>query len=224
MAPYRSMRRQTHNRARHHSGHATLLSLGGIGGVLAGMLFVAWGYLDQKNAPLYFDVIVDMLAVIVPALFTLGLATLWTRCAGRAPRLAQTGIVTGLVGSALGTVRNLEHVAGHLWHTYAPTTGYPALLLNVWVPIVWVPMLFAGLLLGGVGAVGKRTVRGLGTLLLAMGACGWVYYFTDSGSLFEVRSVHVGFGLLFSLGWVVLGLMLWAEGARQARGSNGPGG
>jgi hypothetical protein len=28
-----------------------------------------------------------------------------------------------------------------------------------------------------------------------------------------VRSVHVGFGMLFSLGWMVLGLMLWAAGA-----------
>jgi hypothetical protein len=224
MALYRSMRRTAHKRTRRHSGHPTLLRLGGIGGVLAGVLFVAWGYLDQKNAPLYFDAIVDMLAVIVPALFMLGLATLWKRCVGRAPRLAQTAIVIGLVGSGLGTVRNLEHVAGYLWHTYAPTTGYPALLLNVWVPILWTPILFAGLLLGGVGAIGKRSVRGLGTLLLAMGTCGWVYYFTDSGSLFEARSVHVGFGLLFSLGWVVLGLMLWAEGARQARGSNGPSG
>jgi hypothetical protein len=193
---------------------------------LAGVLFVAWGYLDQNDAPLYFDAIVHTLAVIVPALFTLGLATVWALCVGRATRLARTGLIVGLSGSVLGTVRNLEDVAGlagQLWHTYAPTTGYPALLLHVWVPRVWIPMLFAGLLLGGVGALGGRTlggrsVRRLGVLLLAMGTCGWVYYFTDAGSLFEARSVHVGFGLLFSLGWVVLGLMLWAGGERQARG------
>ena len=186
------------------------------------MLFVAWGYLDQKNAPLYYGVIVVKLAVIVPALFTLGLAALWTQCAGRAFRFTQTGIVVGLFGSALGTIRNLEDVAGQLWHSYAPTTGYPALLLYIWVPIVWAPMLLASLLLSGVGAIGEKRMRGLGTLLLAMGTCGWVYYFTDSGSLIEARSVHVGFGLLFSLGWVVLGLMLWAEGARQTRGPNSP--
>jgi hypothetical protein len=223
MAPYRSMRRTAYQQTGRHSGlPALLLRLGGVGAVLAGVLFVAWGYLHQKDAPLYYDVVVDKLAVIVPTLFVLGLPALWRRGAGRAFRFTQTGVVVGLTGAALATIRNLEDVAGHLWHTYAPTTGYPTLLLHVWVPVVWVPMLLAGLLLSGVGLVGERGTRGLGALLLAMATCGWVYYFTDFGSTFEVRSVHVGFGLLFSLGWVVLGLMLWAEAARHARGPDRP--
>ncbi len=218
MAPYRSMRRTAYQQTGRHSGPpALLLRLGGVGAVLGGVLFVAWGYLDQKAAPLYYDVVVDKLAVIVPTLFVLGLAALWRRGAGRALRLTQAGIVVGLTGAALATIRNLEDVAGYLWHTYAPSTGYPALLLYLWVPIVWVPMLLTGLLLSGVGVVVQRGMRGLGALLLAMATCGWVYYFTDFGSTFEVRSVHVGFGLLFSLGWVVLGFMLWAEAARHAR-------
>jgi hypothetical protein len=48
--------------------------------------------------------------------------------------------------------------------------------------------------------------------LLAMGTFGWVYYATDSGSILEARSVHVGFGTLFSLGWIALGLVLLKRG------------
>jgi len=53
-------------------------------------------------------------------------------------------------------------------------------------------------------------------LLLAMGAFGWVYYLTDSGAVLEARPVHIGFGLLFSLGWAALGLALLRGGLRQA--------
>ncbi len=55
-------------------------------------------------------------------------------------------------------------------------------------------------------------------MVLAMGVFGLVYYATDSGAILETRPVHVGFGLLFSLGWVALGLGLLAAGTRQARG------
>jgi hypothetical protein len=49
-------------------------------------------------------------------------------------------------------------------------------------------------------------------LPLAMGALGWAYSFTDSGAIFEARSVHVGAGLLFALGWVALGFFLLLTG------------
>jgi len=39
---------------------------------------------------------------------------------------------------------------------------------------------------------------------------------TDSGAILEARSVHVGFGLLFSVGWVVLGVGLLAAGTKRA--------
>jgi hypothetical protein len=44
-----------------------------------------------------------------------------------------------------------------------------------------------------------------------MGVLGWGYYVTDSDAILEARSIHVGFGLLFSLGWVALGVTLWLE-------------
>ena len=53
-------------------------------------------------------------------------------------------------------------------------------------------------------------------MVLATGVFGWVYYLTDSGAVLEARSVHVGFELLFSLGWVVLGVELLAAGTKRA--------
>jgi hypothetical protein len=53
-------------------------------------------------------------------------------------------------------------------------------------------------------------------LPLAMGALGWAYSFTDSGAIFEARSVHVGAGLLFALGWVALGFFLLLTGGYTA--------
>jgi hypothetical protein len=81
---------------------------------------------------------------------------------------------------------------------------------------LWLPTLLAGLTLSGIGAVEQRGLRGLGALPLAIGAVGWGYYLTDSGAIFEARSVHIGFALLFGLGWVVLGLRLWAEGVQAS--------
>ncbi len=54
-------------------------------------------------------------------------------------------------------------------------------------------------------------------MVIATGVFGLVYYATDPGAALETRLLHVGFGLLFSLGWVALGLGLLAAGTRQAR-------
>jgi uncharacterized membrane protein len=53
--------------------------------------------------------------------------------------------------------------------------------------------------------------------VLATGVFGWVYYLTDSGAALEARSVHIGFGLLYSLGWVALGVGLMVAGTRRAQ-------
>jgi hypothetical protein len=64
---------------------------------------------------------------------------------------------------------------------------------------------------------------------------GWVYYvtsesfgwayineFTDQvGSTAEVRLIHVVFGLLFSLSWVVLGYALWSGNGDPSRTISG---
>jgi len=181
-----------------------LLRAGGVGAVLAGSLFVAWGYLDQKNAPPYFYALAHALALIVPALFMLGLAALYLRCAGRTTRFGEAGIILGLIGSALGASRALIRMAVPSLYLHNALSVGTLLLLGVWTPT-----LFVGLLLAGVALAATRTLKGLGALLLVMGASGWIYYVTDSDAILEARSIHVGFGLLFSLGWIVLGLTLW---------------
>jgi hypothetical protein len=62
--------------------------------------------------------------------------------------------------------------------------------------------------LAGISIARARMQRGPGVLLLAMGTFGWAYYATDSGAILEARTAHVGFGGLFSLCWIALGLVL----------------
>jgi hypothetical protein len=189
-----------------------LLRSGGFWTIVAGVLFASWGYLHQDRAPQYFNVIAHLLAGIVPALFIVGLATLWAQCAGRATRLAHTGILVGLIGSALGIIRSLVDVAVPSWYPHDALSGRALVVLDVWTPT-----LFSGLLLVGVALVGTKTLRILGAFVLAGGSFGWAYHFTDSGAIFEARLVHVGFGVLFSLSWVAMGLALWRGAAREAK-------
>jgi hypothetical protein len=74
----------------------------------------------------------------------------------------------------------------------------------------------SGLALAGIASLGVGESKGLGALMLAIGLFGWGYDLTDSSPGLLVRSTHVGFGLLFSLAWVALGLRLWL-----GRGSQG---
>jgi hypothetical protein len=190
-----------------------LLRSGGFWTMMAGVLFALWGYIHQDSAPLYFNAIAHLLAGIVPALFIVGLATLWARCAGRATRLAHTGILVGLIGSALGIVRSLADIAVPTLYPHDALSGRSLVVLDVWTPT-----LFSGLLLVGVALVRTKTLRVLGAFVLAVGSFGWAYHFTDSGAIFEARLVHVGFGVLFSLGWVAIGLALWTGGyAHEAK-------
>ena len=76
--------------------------------------------------------------------------------------------------------------------------------------------MLTGLTLTGIATVRSRWSRGTGAVVLATGVFGWVYDLTDSGAVLEARSVHIGFGLLFSLGWVVLGVGLLAAGTMRA--------
>ena len=69
----------------------------------------------------------------------------------------------------------------------------------------------------GLATVRKGIWRDWSLLLLAMALSGWVYQLTDDrAGLADVRSVHVAFGLLFSLGWMLLGYALW----HSARNNN----
>lgn len=65
-------------------------------------------------------------------------------------------------------------------------------------------------------------MRGWCPLPLAMGPFGWGYLLSDSGGVAEARSAHVLFGVLFGLGWVVLGYLLWSEGIKDAPAERKP--
>ena len=187
-----------------------LLRTGALGTMAGGLLFAVWGYLHQDNAPLYFNTIAHILAGIVPVLFMVGLATLWIRSAGRATRLVHMGIIVAFIGSTLGVVRGLLDIAVPTFYPHNALSGRVLIVLDVWTLTLFVGLLFVGLAL-----VGTRTLRVLGSLLLAMGSFGLAYRFTDSGAIFEARLVHVGLGALFSLGWVAVGLALWKKDRSQ---------
>jgi hypothetical protein len=142
--------------------------------------------------------------LIVPMLFLVALAGLYVRCRGRVGSLEGTGFAFGFIGSARGTVNSVVDVPS--WHLYVSSEGWLPLLLG------WFPLLCVGLVLVGI-TIGRNTPDGLGALLFAIGAFGWAYCFTEkaSGGIIEARSAHVVFGVLFCLGWMVLGYALWRK-------------
>jgi hypothetical protein len=156
------------------------------------------------ECPPYFYDLVHVLALIVPVLFMVGLAALYARCAGRTAWLGKTEIILSFIGSVLGAVKGLVNASVPSLYPYSALSGRIHLLLDVWTPA-----LFAGLLLGVLALAATRALRSWGALLLAMGVVGWAYCVTDSGAILEDRLIHVGFGLMFCLGWVALGLTLW---------------
>ncbi len=74
-------------------------------------------------------------------------------------------------------------------------------------PLTW---LLVGLTMVGLTTVRGEALRNWGLLLLTIALFGWVYQLTDNNSgIVDIRSVHVGFGILFALSWMVLGYALW---------------
>jgi hypothetical protein len=191
----------------------------GLGAILAGALFAAWGYIHGEFVPsAYLEAATVTLAIVVPTLFLVGLAGLYTQCNKRVSWLGKVGFVLGLIGSAVGSVRGLEELIGWygahvLGYTNATARG---LLLNPWID--WLPLLFVGLSLVGIATIRTKTLGALRVLPLAMGAFGWAYLFTDSGGAVETRLGHVAFAVLFSLSWVALGSMLWVRKMPRATG------
>lgn len=198
-----SIRQTTHKPRRKSIGSPILLRLGGIGALLAGVLFAIWGYVHRDEAPWYFDALATVLSFVVPALFLLGLTGLYVLCQGRVGRIGKFGLVLALSGSAMGVAYAVP------WSSFATREDWLASLVWLDTPLVWWLQAFlVGLPLVGIAAIGTRNLRGLGTLLLVMGALGWLYYVTDAGAVLEARLAHVVLAALFSLGWIALGLAL----------------
>jgi hypothetical protein len=185
------------------------LRSGGYGALLAGVLFATWGYLHRDVAPWYFDAVATVLSFVVPALLLLGLTGVYALCKGRVGWIGELGLVLTLTGSAMGVAYAVP------WSSFATREDFLSSLAWLDTPLVWWLQVFlAGLPLVGIAAVGTKTLRGLGALLFAMGTLGWAYYITDSGAVLEARPAHVVLGVLFSLGWVALGLALLKRAPR----------
>jgi hypothetical protein len=171
------------------------------------VLFVAWGYIDRPDIPENFVAVVQAFAFVVPVLFLatmVGLCLLWGT---RSRTLWWMGMALIVYGVGWGLVGAI--VGGEAKWVFFAQRGWPHYLTD------WLLFMLAGLMVVGIAAARSGSPRG-GALVLATGVFGLVYYVSDSGaSVLETRAVHVGFGLLFSLGWVALGLALLAVGIRQ---------
>jgi len=178
------------------------------------MLFPVWGYVHGSGAARGFAAITHVLAFVVPLLFLVGLIGLYARYEGQLRWLGHTGFVLGFLGSAWGAVHGAVDITP--WYEYVMGRGWPSLLL------AWLPPLLAGLTLVGISVIGMKRFRE-GAPPLVTGALGWAYYFTDAGSVAETRPGHVVLGVLFSLGWMIMGYALWPRGGQARRPGGGRG-
>jgi hypothetical protein len=180
-----------------------ILRLGGCGSVLAGVLFVIWGYVHRNGAPWYLDVTATVLSYVVPALFFVALMGLFALCREQVGWAGKFGFVLGLAASAMGVAYAVP------WSAFASRDDWLSSLVWLDTPLVWwLHLLLIGIPLAGISTVRAGTLPAQGLLLLAIGTFGWVYYAADPGAILTSRSVHVVFGALFGLGWIALGLLL----------------
>ena len=174
---------------------------------MGGVLFVVWGYIDRPNIPETLKALIHLLAFVVPTLFlaaVVGLSVLWR---SRLGMLGWMGMALAVCAWGWSVVRAI--VGGTAVWAYFAQREWPHFLAS------WLLFMLTGLTLMGVATVRSGGSRGTGTVVLATGVFGWVYNLTDSGAVLEAHSVHVGFGLLFSVGWVVLGVGLLAAGTKR---------
>ena len=181
---------------------------------MSGALFLAWGYLHREGAPWYLDFAVIVLGILVPLLFLVGLAGVYTKCTTQAGWPCLVGFVVSFAGAGWLAIRGVvdaptlyRQLGERNWgHGVGQECGFCLLqklssLLNH--PLTW---LFVGLTIVGLTTLRKEVPRDWGFLLVAMVLFGWVYQLTDDATgILDVRSVHVAFGILFGLSWIPVG-------------------
>jgi hypothetical protein len=184
--------------------------VGGFAAILGGVLFATWGYVHRDVAPWYFDETARALNFVVPALFYMAIAGLYALCRETVGRIGRFGFMLGLAGSVMGVAYAVP------WSAFATRDDWLSSLVWLDTPLMWwLHVMLIGLPLAGISVIGARMQRDQGVLLLTIAAFGWAYYATDSGAILEARTAHVGFGALFSLGWIALGLVLLKRGSKQ---------
>ena len=191
------------------------LRWGGAGAALGGALLAIWGYLHGNMGGSAGPVIAAAMGLLIDTLLLAGLAGL---CAwwweGRTNLLGAVGFVLVFAGLALSvahgihafvTASSIAELAP--WWVYVrAASGLPGYVAS------WLPVLPVGMVAVGIGSVRSGALGGWGILPLAMGLLGATYHLTDSGGLFGIGFAHVPFGAAYSLGWVLLGCLLWRQG------------
>jgi hypothetical protein len=176
------------------------------------VLFVAWGYADGPEISEGLASVVRVLAFVVPALFLVvmvGLCLLWRSGLGKIGWL-----VVALAGYALSWSIVGARFGGEAVWVYFAQRGWPHFMSS------WLLFILVGLSILGVWALRSGTTRpGVpGPLVLATGGFGWIYHVTNSGAVLEAHYwTHVGFGVMFGLGWLALGVGLFL-----VAGTSGP--
>ncbi len=173
---------------------------GGAAACLAGLSYGALGYLDDPDSPEFvISTVVPALELTTPALFLGGLVGLYSWLGRGGGRLTRTGLVVGMLGTALGVVQGLD---------WWPRLPY---LEN------WLTPLFAGLaIVGAATLLFENAPRLLGAMVLASATLGWVSLLTDPafpGVLVPTRPVHVGFAALFCMSAIAWGWVLFRRSA-----------
>ncbi len=225
------MRRHTSER-RNPKGGAILLGWSGWAAASAGALFLVWGYLDREGAPWYSDLAVLVLGIVVPLLFLVGLGgicmRMYVRSKAQVGWLGLIGFIISSAGAAGWLATGVVEAAkmyGRLGErNWSPSVvqecGFcllQKLFLLLYSPLTW---LLVGLSIVGLATIRGRVPRNWGFLLLALASFGWVYQLTDDQTgIVDIRSIHVMFGILFALCWMLLGYALWSRRTRQTKQS-----
>ena len=208
-----------------HRAFSALLGWSGWAAASAGILFLVWGYVDREGAPWYLDLAVLVLGIVVPVLFLVGLVGIYTRVyvkdRTQAGWLSYVGFLISLAGTAWWLTAGITNAPNLYRHLGEKTSSAPpgaqeeecglcllaklSLLVNS--PLTW---LLFGLSIVGLTIVQGKALRSWGLLLLTMALSGWAYQLTDDKTgIVDIRSIHVAFGILFSLSWMALGFALW---------------
>jgi hypothetical protein len=185
-----------------------------------------WGYIHREDTPSHLEPVVLVLSIVVPLLFLVGLAGTYAKCRIRAGLLAVIGFVVGFAGagsfSVVGVVKGLygyEPLRERIWAYVAAQEGcgyclLPQLAMVLSSSLTW---LVVGLSIVGLTILRNTPIRHWGFLVLAMALFGWGFQLTEDGiGPAAARPIHVGFGILFSLNWMLLGYALWSSRTNRA--------
>lgn len=185
----------------------------GVAAVLGGALWQLWGgALFLVPGPVHRVWL--FVALIVPLLFSVALvglyATLtgwWKILGGIGLVLAGTGLLFSLCWSVWGQVLPMADVKPVC--SYFVERGLPQYLLS------WVAYFCAALVLMGLAVLRARALGPWSVVPLTGGFLGCAFYVTDFASTGGLLLVHVAFGVLFGLSWMVLGYTLWTWNASE---------